>query len=299
MKATLVLLAAGVGSRYGGPKQIDPVGPGGATLIDYAVYDAVRVGFTHVVLVVGPGSADAVRRAVDTKLAARVKVDLVRQDAALPEGFRPPPGRTKPWGTGHALVAAAPFVEGRCAILNADDFYGRASFRLLAQWMQTAHPRDEHALVAFELKTTLSPAGPVNRGICRVDEQGFLRQIREVLHIVGEGDAATYPAEGGAIERLAADTPVSLNFWGFAPGILPAFEVAFRRFLDENAESTEAELFLPEVVQERIDAGEARVRVLPGGGPWAGLTYPEDRVHLVRVLEERTRAGDYPRELWA
>jgi hypothetical protein len=298
MSFTLVLLAAGVGSRYGGPKQIDPVGPGGATLIDYAAFDAWRVGCAHVVLVVRSDNADEVRRSVGGRLETRLRVDYAVQDQALPTGFVTPPGRTKPWGTGHALVAATPYVEGPFAVLNADDFYGAGSYRILSEWLGLSPPPAEHALVSFGLRATLSPAGPVNRGVCRVDADGFVREIREVLQIVPDGEGARHPASDGSAERLAGDTPVSLNFWGFAPGIARPFRAAFDRFLGEHGGSPTAELFIPTVVQGLVDAGEARVRVLRGGGPWAGLTYPEDRAHLAAVLEERTRAGEYPRELW-
>jgi dTDP-glucose pyrophosphorylase len=297
MSFTLVLLAAGVGSRYGGPKQIDPVGPGGGTLIDYAAFDACRVGCEHIVIVVRADNEDAVRHAVAGGLQNHLRVDYVVQDAALPAGFRAPPGRAKPWGTGQAVVAAAPHVHGPFAVLNADDFYGAGSYRILAEWLRGDPPPGEHALVGFTLRSTLSPAGPVNRGVCRVGEGGFLRKIQEVLRIESDGDDARYP-EGGRFLPLAGDCPVSLNFWGFAPDVLPAFSRSVQRFLDEHGRSPTAELFIPEVVQQLIDAGEVRVRVLPGGGPWAGLTHREDRAQLVAVLAERTAAGEYPRELW-
>jgi hypothetical protein len=298
MNPTLVLLAAGVGSRYGGPKQIDPVGPEGHTLIDYAAFDARRVGFDRLVLVVRSENEAVVRAVVDQGLGRHMAVDYAVQDTALPAGFESPPGRTKPWGTGHALLSAAPFLEGPFAVLNADDFYGAASFRLLADWM--SHPRETsaHALVSFALRTTLSPAGPVNRGVCSVDGDGRLRGVREVLKIEIEGDDGRYPEGDGTTTRLDGETPVSLNFWGFRPGILPAFETAFAGFLAEHGTSTTAELFIPSVVQSLIDGGEAQVEVLPGGGPWAGLTHPEDRPHLVSVLEELTARGEYPRALW-
>jgi hypothetical protein len=299
MGFTLVLLAAGIGSRYGGPKQIDPVGPGGGTLIDYAAYDALRVGFDHLVIVVRSENVDAVRRTVDARLRRHLRVDYVVQEAALPEGFRPPPGRAKPWGTGQAVVAAAPHVDGPFAVLNADDFYGAGSYRILAGWLRGDPPPGEHALVGFTLRSTLSPAGPVNRGVCRVGEDGFLREIQEVLRIESDGDDARHPGEDGRFAPLAGDTPVSLNFWGFAPDVLPAFARSVRRFLDAHGQSASAELFIPEVVQHLVDAGEVRVRVLPGGGPWAGLTYPGDRAHLAAVLAERTAGGEYPRELWS
>jgi hypothetical protein len=298
MSPTLVLLAAGMGSRYGGPKQIDPVGPGGATLIDYAAFDARRVGFDRLVLVVRSENEAAVREVVARGLDRHLQVDYAVQDAALPAGFRPPAGRTKPWGTGHALLAAAPYLDGPCAVLNADDFYGAGTYRILADWLGTPRPASEHALVSFALRTTLSPAGPVNRGICEVGGQGLLRRIREVLVIEGDGRDARYPGPSGDPVGVAGETPVSLNFWGFGPAIVPALETSFDSFLAEHGDSTTAELFLPEIVQDLIDRDEARVHLLSGGGPWAGLTYPEDRPHLVTVLEERTASGAYPRDLW-
>ena len=287
-----------MGSRYGGPKQIDPVGPGGATLIDYAAFDARRVGFDRLVLVVRSENEAEVREVVDRGLDRHLEVDYAVQDAALPAAFRPPAGRTKPWGTGHAVLAAAAHLDGPFAVLNADDFYGAGTYRILADWLGAPRPASEHALVSFALRTTLSPAGSVNRGICEVDERGLLQGIREVLEIEGDGDDARYPNPSGDTVRVAGETPVSLNFWGFGPDILPALEASFDSFLAEHGGSTTAELFLPVIVQGLIDRGEARVHVLPGGGPWAGLTYPEDRPHLVAVLEERTASGAYPRDLW-
>lgn len=298
MKPILVLLAAGVGSRYGGPKQIDPVGPGGATLIDYAAFDARRVGFDRVVLVVRSENEEAVRATVGRGLDQRLRVDYAIQDTALPEGFRPPSERTKPWGTGHALLSAAPYLDGPFAVLNADDFYGAATYGVLAEWLGRPHPDNDHALVGFALRTTLSPAGPVNRGICSVDGDRRLLRVREVLKIEIDGDGGHYPGTDGTATALDGDTPVSLNFWGFMPGVLTAFENAFGRFLADHGTSTTAEFFIPTVVQGLIDREEARVEVLPGGGPWAGLTYPEDRPHLVSVLEGLVARGDYPRSLW-
>ncbi len=298
MIPTLVLLAAGMGSRYGGPKQIDPVGPSGATLIDYAAFDARRVGWDHVVLVVRSENELAVRSAAGDRIARHVRVDYAVQDTAVPSGFRPPPGRTKPWGTGHAVLAAAPYLRGPFAVLNADDFYGARSYRILADWFDAAQPAGEHALVTFELRSTLSPAGAVNRGVCRVDDGGTLREIREVLKIEADGVDARHPADGGFV-RIPGDTPVSLNFWGFAADVLPVLESSFGHFLDAHGESTSAELFIPEIVQPLIDTDAARVHALPGGGPWAGLTHPEDRPRLVAHLEKLTARGNYPRDLWS
>lgn len=299
MAPTLVLLAAGMGSRYGGPKQIDPVGSGGATLIDYAAFDARRVGFEHMVLVVREENEEAVRQGAGERIGRHLQVDYAVQERALPPQFRPPGERTKPWGTGHAVLAAAPHLKGPFAVLNADDFYGAASYRILADWFRSAPPPAEHALVTFALGDTLSDAGSVNRGVCRVSTDGLLLEVHEVLKIERDGRDAAYPGEEGAAVRLPAATPVSLNFWGFGGDIVPVFETAFETFLKDHGESTTAELFIPDVVRPLLENEKVRVRALPGGGPWVGLTHREDRPHLVAHLEALTARGDYPKELWA
>ena len=301
MSLSLVVLAAGVGSRYGGPKQIDRVGPGGATLLDYAAYDAKRAGFERVVLVVREGTTADMREAVGDRIARHVPLDYAVQGSALPDGFTPPPGRGKPWGTGHATLAAAKLVDGPFAVINADDFYGPGSYRVLAEHLRRPQdgPVPEFAIVGFPLATTLSPDGPVSRGVCTVDDKGFLVSIREVLKVERDGDDARELDEAGAWHQIPGPTPVSLNFWGFTPALLPAIEDGFRRFLETNGGSVKAEYFLLAAVQDLVDAGRARVRVLGGGGPWGGLTYPGDRPRLVALLETLTARGEYPRDLWA
>jgi hypothetical protein len=303
----LVVLAAGVGARYGGPKQIDRVGPGGATLLDYAAFDARRAGFERLVLVVREGMERQMREAVGERIARRLPVAYAVQPASPPWGFVPPAARSKPWGTGHAALAAAPLLDGPFAVINADDFYGAASYRVLAEFLrgrsrQTAGEErtviPEYALVGFPLATTLSPDGPVSRGLCEVDGSGHLVSIREVLKVERDGDDAR-ALEDGRWRRVAAATAVSLNFWGFEPSLVPALEDGFRRFLEANADSTTAEYFLPSAVQDLVAAGRASVRVLSGGGPWSGLTYPGDRPRLVAMLEALTARGEYPRDLGA
>jgi hypothetical protein len=298
---SLVVLAAGVGSRYGGPKQIDRVGPGGATLLDYAAFDARRAGFERVVLVVREGTEAAIREAAGDRIARHVPLAYAVQRDALPPGFTSPPGRTKPWGTAHATLAAAPLLDGPFAVINADDFYGTGSYRVLADHLRNLRPGPppEFALVGFPLATTLSPDGPVSRGVCTVDRDGFLVSIREVLKIERDGDDAREIDESGRAHRIPGPTPVSLNIWGFGKALLPALEDGFRRFLEENAGSTRAEYFLPAAVQAMVATGAARVRVLEGGGPWGGLTYPGDRPRLVALIESLAARGEYPRDLWA
>ena len=301
MSLSLVVLAAGIGSRYGGLKQMDAVGPGGATLPEYAAFDARRAGFDRVVLVVKPGMEAAVRDALGDRIATRIPVVYAEQADTLPAGFAPTGGRAKPWGTGHATLAAAPFLDGPFAVINADDFYGKESYRVLAEFLRRPQPGPpvEFAIVGFPLVTTLSPDGPVSRGVCTVDASGFLVSIREVLKVERAGDDALGWDASGAREPIPGETPVSLNFWGFTPALVPELEKGFRRFLRENAGSPTAEYFLLSAVQSLVDAGSARVRVLGGGGPWGGLTHPGDRPRLVALLDSLTSRGEYPRDLWA
>ncbi len=301
MSLSLVVLAAGVGSRYGGPKQTDRIGPGGATLLDYAAFDGERAGFERVILVVREGTEAAMREAVGDRIARHVPLAYAVQHDALPPGFASPPGRTKPWGTGHAALAAAKHLDGPFAVINADDFYGAGSYRVLAEFLRNPPPGPvpAFAIVGFPLVTTLSPDGPVSRGVCAVDGDGFLVAIREVLKIERDGDDGREVDDDGRAHRIPGTTPVSLNFWGFGPAVVPALEDGFRRFLEENAGSTKAEYFLLSAVQSLVDRGKARVRVLGGGGPWGGLTYPGDRPRLVALVESLTERGEYPRDLWA
>lgn len=301
MSLSLVVLAAGAGSRYGGPKQIDPVGPGGATLLDYAVYDARRAGFERAILVVREGMEQAVREAVGDRLARRVPVEYAVQSRALAPPFVAAPGRAKPWGTGHATLAARHLLDGPFAVVNADDFYGASSYQLLAEHLRrpAPGPLPHHALVTFSLSATLSPDGPVSRGLCTVGPDGFLQSIREVLGIERDAAGARAPDERGAWQTLAGDIPVSLNCWGFTPELLDALAAGFEGFLGEHAASATAEYYLPSAVQSLVACRRARVRVLRGAGPWAGLTHPGDRPRLVALLASLTASGAYPAQLWA
>jgi len=302
MGLSLVVLAAGIGSRYGGLKQVDRVGPGGTTLLDYSAFDAWRAGFDRVVLVVREGMEDEVRTLVGDRIARRIPVDYAVQGDSAGSGCAPPAGRTKPWGTGHATLAAAELLDGPFAVINADDFYGRASYRILADYLarpQPGGPALELALVGFPLATTLSSEGPVSRGVCTVDAGSRLVGIREWLEVERDGADARGRDDDGTWCRISGSTPVSMNFWGFTPAFLPALRNGFTRFLAANAGSPRAEYYLLSAVQDLLDAGRVQVRVLEGGGPWGGLTYPGDRPRLVELLESLVDRGEYPRELWA
>jgi hypothetical protein len=301
MSLSLVVLAAGVGSRYGGAKQLDRVGPGGSTLVDYAAYDARRAGFERLVLVVREGMETAVREAVGDRIARRFPVAYAVQPSSARAGSTSATGRSKPWGTGHATLAAASLVDGPFAVVNADDFYGASSYEVLARHLRqaAAGASAEHALVGFPLSETLSPDGPVSRAACTVDKGGCLTAIRELVKVERAGEGARFLDDDGSWRPLPGDTPVSLNFWGFMPEVLGTLERGFRDFLASNAASATAEYYLVSAVQALIDEGLGRVRVLGGGGPWAGLTHAGDRPRLVAMLAALTASGAYPADLWA
>ena len=298
LKPILVVLAAGMGSRYGGLKQIDPVGPGGETLLEYSIFDAVRAGFGEVIFVIRRDIEDAFVAGVGAKYADidGVSVGYAFQELGdLPDGFDLPAGREKPWGTGHATLAARDLIHGPFAVINADDFYGARAFEMLAA--QLSAPSDDYAMVGFQLRDTLSAHGSVTRGVCRTDGD-FLQKIVEISSIAPDGDGATYPDESGEPCRLSGDATVSMNFWGFPETIVPRLEEGLARFLEQNLDDPEVEYLLPDVVDDLIGDGRARVRVLPGGGPWFGVTYKQDREVVVRRIRELIDGGAYPEHLW-
>ncbi len=295
---TLIVLAAGMGSRYGGLKQIDPVGPGGATLLDYSIFDALRAGFGDVIFVIRRDIEEAFIEGVGAKYEAVEGVDIryaFQQLDDLPDGYELPESREKPWGTAHATLAARELIDGPFAVINADDFYGARAYEMLA-----AHLRgegNEYAMVGYRLGDTLSTHGTVTRGVCRTEGE-YLRTIDELSGIARAGDGATYPAADGEQVPLAGDETVSMNFWGFSAGIVAHLEHGLSTFLDRNIDNAGAEFLLPEVVDGLIARGDARVRVLPGGGPWFGVTYKEDREGVMASIRALIDAGDYPERLW-
>ncbi len=301
MSLSLVVLAAGIGSRYGGPKQIDRVGPAGATLLDYAIYDAQRAGFERAILVVREGMQAEMREAVGDRIARRVRLDYAVQTAALPRGFVAAPGRTKPWGTGHATLAAFSLLDGPFAVINADDFYGASSYRILAEHLRypAAGPLAEHALVGFPARCDAQPR--------RTGEPRHLRGRRPWIPDRGPRgveDRARRRRRAVARRRWHVATasrrdPRLAQLLGLHARGVERARSGFERFLAENAASTTAEYYLPSAVQRLVEQRLARVRVLGGGGPWAGLTYPGDRPRLVELIATLTARGVYPAELWA
>ncbi|MGE0479511.1 MAG: NDP-sugar synthase [Phycisphaerae bacterium] len=320
MSTALVILAAGLGARYGGAKQFEPVGPDGATLMDYTVFDALRAGVERVVFVVRPELLDASQRLFDPRYADRVEVRYSIQSLDdRPTARRAPVDRRKPWGTGHAVLAAERAAGGPFVVANADDFYGPTSLARAVRFLHaarnepsasrhagagraptaTAPPgRHDHALVAFRLRDTLSSAARVSRAVCTVGGDGILSAITERTGIEPAGADATADGLVAGRERLAGDALVSMNLWAFQPPIFDSLRAAFASFLDERGDDPRAEFFLPAAVQSAIASGAARVHVLPTTDRWCGLTAAADRPIVERVLREHVTRGDYPAPLW-
>jgi dTDP-glucose pyrophosphorylase len=290
MYLTLLVLAAGMGSRYGGLKQVDPVGPSGETILDYAVFDAKRAGFARVVFVIRREMEAVFRKTVATKYAGKIPVDFVFQGIEdLPEGFSPPAGRDKPWGTGHAVWCARAVLQGPFAVINADDFYGMAAFSRLAMFLGNAEP-GKCAMVGFRLANTLSENGPVSRGIC-YGKDGKLDVINE--------ETAITRADIGAGLRFSGDEIVSMNFWGFGPGIFAGLDADLRAFLAAHGSDPKAEFYLPSAASALIAAGTITVDVLFSEDQWFGITYQEDRPQVVSAIEKLVSDGLYPGKLFA
>ena len=292
MELTLVVLAAGMGSRYGGLKQVDPMGPAGETVLDYSVHDAARAGFGRVVFVIRRDFDAEFRAQVGSRFEGRVKVDYVYQALdALPEGRVPPAGRVKPWGTGHAVWCAREALDGPFAVVNADDFYGAGSFRRLAEFLRATPAAEgatpEYAMVGFRLANTLSEHGAVSRGVCALGPDGALAGIEERTGIL----AAEVGDESNC--KYKPDTIVSMNCWGFPAGFAARLDERWRRFLDENGASEKAEFYLPFAVDDLMRAGAARVRVLPTEDSWFGVTYREDKPRVQAAIRALVEAGVY------
>lgn len=295
-KPTLVVLAAGMGSRYGGLKQIAPVNDAGEGILDYSVFDAVRAGFGGVVFVIRHDIEQAFREAIGDRIARHVAVRYAFQSLeALPDGFSVPEGRTKPWGTLQATLVGAAEVSGSFAVINADDFYGRESYAVLGRHLLGGSARG--AMAGFRLRNTLSDFGSVSRGICAVGPEGRLSMIVERKNIVREGDDAV-DTDGGARVPLPGDSVVSMNMWAFTPAAVPLLQESFLAFLNEHSTEGKTEAYLPEAVNGLVARGAYQVDVLPSDSPWCGMTYPEDRPLVVEQIARLTAAGEYPAVLW-
>jgi len=297
MSATLLVLAAGMGSRYGGLKQIDPVGPAGETIIDYSIFDAMRAGFDKLVFVIRKDIEADFREAVGARFEKRIAVEYVFQELnKLPAGFSVPAGRTKPWGTTHAILMAKNVIKENFAAINADDFYGQNAYKVLAQHL-TSGTKD-YAMVGFILKNTLSTFGSVARGVSRVDANNCLTHIVEMMKIEPDGNGAKNTEADGTITKLSGAEAVSMNFWGFTPALFPQLNVEFEKFLKNAGGEQKSECYIPATVGDLVSGGRAQVKVLRSPDAWFGVTYREDRPFVVEGIQKLIARGDYPAKLW-
>jgi hypothetical protein len=301
MKPTLFVLAAGMGSRYGGLKQMDGIGPGGATIMDYSIYDAVRAGFGKIVFVIRHSFEEDFRAKVVNKYEGHIPVEIVFQELDyLPEGFTAPADRAKPWGTNHAVLMGKDVIKEPFAVINADDFYGQESFKILADWLRNAEGKtNEYCMVGYRVGNTLSESGSVARGICETNAEGLLTTVVERTYIIRDTDKKIkFRDENGNFVEVEENAPVSMNMWGFTPDYFKHSEEAFKDFLKENEDNIKAEFFIPLVVNNLIVSGTATCKVLDTPSVWFGVTYAEDRPMVVDKFENLVKQGVYPAKLW-
>lgn len=297
---TLVIMAAGMGSRFGGPKQIAPVDDQGHVIVDFSIYDALRAGFGGVVFVIKPEMEDDFRATIGARVEGRMPVAYAYQTLdALPEGFSVPEGRAKPWGTGHAVLCAAGAIDGPFAVVNADDFYGRGAIQVAHDFLAAPHAPNEHAMVAYRVENTLTENGSVSRGVCEAKD-GLLAGVVERTTIVPREGGAAF-LEDGKETFLPAGTPVSMNLWAFQHSMLDELRARFSKYLDENlpVNPMKCEYFLPLVPNAIIREGTGSVHMLTTDERWFGVTYRDDLAAVQRALAEKRAAGEYPEELWA
>ncbi|MFH1717574.1 MAG: sugar phosphate nucleotidyltransferase [Planctomycetota bacterium] len=300
MKPTLLVLAAGLGTRYGGLKQIDAVGPCGETIIDYSIYDAMTAGFGKVVFVIRHYFEDAFREKVSSKFDSFVETVYAYQelDACL-GGFEPTEGRQKPWGTGHAILVAEEAIREPFAVINADDYYGANSLKLIAGFITTKDvSSNDYAMIGYMLKNTLSEYGTVSRGACECDEHMFLRRVVERGKVEKTADGARYFDADGMAHFLSGEKIVSMNLWGFQPSVFGHVRVQFERFLKDHGDRSDCELFIPSVVDELIKSAKATVTVLQTDDTWFGVTYRQDRAIAMKCIRKLIDEGVYPERLW-
>jgi hypothetical protein len=301
---TLVVLAAGMGSRYGGLKQLDPVGPHGEFILDYSVYDALEAGVEQVVFVIRKDFESAFRDSLGKRFENRLSVDYAFQSLdAIPDGCKVPSGRTKPWGTGHAVLTAKNVVHTPFMVINADDFYGRSSYGVLADYLResAAGPSaiEPYSMVGFPLKNTLSENGTVARGLCQCSDDMYLQSVQEITNIRKTTAGAAYEDASRVTVELTGNERVSMNMWGFLPTFFPLLEERFRNFMTSHGGSEKAEFYIPFAVDELIQAQRATARVLTTESSWFGVTYQDDKPIVVEALQQLAEQGTYPSPLWS
>ena len=302
-KPVLVIMAAGMGSRYGGLKQIDPVDPEGHIIMDFSIYDAQRAGFEEVVFVIRRENEQLFREAIGDRVSRKMKVKYAFQELSdLPEGFQVPEGRTKPWGTGHAVLSAAAVTDGPFAVINADDYYGEQAFRLIYEYLMKMQEKDWHdryVMVGYLLKNTLTENGSVSRGICTTSPDGYLETIVERTKIIRTPEGAAFSEDDGASwTEVDPDSIVSMNVWGFPADFMKELKERFPAFLKENLEKNplKCEIYLPFVVNDLMKEGNARVQVLTTPDLWHGITYHQDKADFEQAVQELKNKGVYPQD---
>ncbi len=301
MKPTLFVLAAGMGSRYGGLKQLDGLGPNGETIMDYSIYDAVRGGFGKVVFVIRHSFEADFREKIAKKYEHVIPVEVVFQELDyLPEGFTLDPERVKPWGTNHAVLMGKDVIKEPFAVINADDFYGRESFKVLADYLALLEgQKNSYCMVGYRIGNTLSESGSVARGVCEKDNHDFLTSVVERTYVIRDTDGVIkYKDENEQLVPIEDHVPVSMNMWGFTPEYFKYSEDAFIDFLQKNASNIKAEYFIPLVVNNLIVSGTAQVKVLDTPSKWFGVTYAEDRPEVVNKINDLIQKGEYPEKLF-
>lgn len=298
MKPTLLVLAAGMGSRYGGLKQVDALGPAGEALIEYSVYDAVRAGFGKVVFVIRHSIEEAFKEKIGDQFAGKIEVRYAFQEMDSPiKGINSFPHREKPWGTAHAVLVAQDLIQEPFAVINADDYYGITGFQTMADFLINQCTPQDYSMVAYELANTLSDAGHVNRGVCAVNEQGHLTTVVE-RHRIRRTENGIQYEEGGVLHPLSNKDLVSMNFWGFHPAIFETIRKGFIDFVAQTVGQAKAEFYIPLVVNQEIQNGNIHLHVLPNEEQWYGVTYQEDKIKVQKAFKALGEQGKYPNPLW-
>lgn len=300
MKPTLFILAAGMGSRYGGLKQLDGLGPNGETIMDYSVFDAIRAGFGKIVFVIRESFADDFKKIVLAKYDNKVPCEVCFQSIdKVPEGCTYNPDRQKPWGTNHAVLMGKELIHEPFAVINADDFYGKESFEVLAQFLQSVENKQgEYCMIGYRVVNTLSENGSVSRGVCETDAEGHLTGVTERTSIEAKGGQIVFADENGKDVVLEPNTPVSMNMWGFTPEYFQYTEEGFRQFLAEHGQELKAEFYIPTLVNQLIHEGKASCKILDTPAKWFGVTYSDDRPQVVMKINKLIKSGVYPQKLF-
>ena len=299
MKPTLLVLAAGMGTRYGGNKQLDEVGPSGETIIDYSIYDAIRAGFGKIVFVIRRDIEDQVKERFVDRLKGKIDVDYVFQEITnLPEGVTVTPERQKPWGTSHAILVTSKAIKEPFGVINADDYYGVESFKILYDFLVSDKDPNSYCIVGYKMKNTLSDHGHVNRGVCRVGADGLLKNIVETRQIEKTPDGAKAPGGDGQMQIFTANEVVSMNLWGFKPSCYSFLGEEFRNFIDANGMDLKAELDIPTSIDKFVKNGEISIKILMSNERWFGVTYREDKPFVVKSINDMISKGIYPSKIY-